>query len=303
MALFGLFTAHITGDLVTAGTALTEKVRLGSGARLVMVPIFMLSVAATTLFARRLNRSGKRTLAPMFVLLTLALAMFTITGVTLRPLASAPDAWAVIVIGGSGVVAMGIQNTLMRNVLSSYSPTTIMTGNLTQCTIDLIEMALPDPANDTLARRIARGDAGVRLKKFGLPLLGFMVGAFGGAYVTHFIDLASIAVPTVAMGLLAVHLGVSGEQRAAKQKPSQPSTLRPMHPCTRRVQYCDTTKRRQAWLQSGVADDATNSVRQIHAHSGTYPQMTKVEQLWDCFAQDDELRWLDSVRSGLRSNR
>jgi uncharacterized membrane protein YoaK (UPF0700 family) len=241
MTLFGLFTAHITGDLVTAGTSLTERLKFGAGTRLVMIPIFMISVAATTLFARKLHREGRTTLAPMLGLMTSALAMFAITGTTLRPLANAPDAWAVAIIGGAGVVAMGIQNTLMRNVLSSYSPTTIMTGNLTQCTIDLVEMALPDPANDTLGRRIARGAAGDRLKKFGLPLLGFMFGAFLGAWLTHLLGFVSIFVPTLAVGLLALHEWLSaGNAPRVLGLPSAAARreVTMLSPCTRLRLQC-----------------------------------------------------------------
>src|SRR5258708_940196 len=49
LALFGLFTSHVTGNLVTAGAALARRAPEGVIARLAMIPIFMLSVAATTL--------------------------------------------------------------------------------------------------------------------------------------------------------------------------------------------------------------------------------------------------------------
>jgi len=231
MALFGLFTAHITGDLVTAGTSLTGRLKFGGAARLVMIPVFMVSVAFTTLIARTLKRSGKATLPPLLLLMTVALAIFGITGTTLRPLANEPDAWAVVVIGAAGVVAMGIQNTLMRNALSSYSPTTIMTGNLTQCTIDLVEMWLPATANNTQGRRVARGEAGQRLKKFGFPLLGFMVGAFAGARLTHAWGLASISVPAVAIGLVALDAWLS-EARAIRRERARARLERhPAWPC------------------------------------------------------------------------
>lgn len=76
LALFGLFTAHITGDLVTAGTTLTDQLKMGAGTRLVMIPIFMISVAATTIFARVMRRKGNATLAPMLALMTAALTLF-----------------------------------------------------------------------------------------------------------------------------------------------------------------------------------------------------------------------------------
>ena len=55
LALFGLFTAHVTGDLVAAGTVIAERVTIGMGIRLLMIPVFMLSVAAASLFARAIR--------------------------------------------------------------------------------------------------------------------------------------------------------------------------------------------------------------------------------------------------------
>jgi len=203
MALFGLFTAHITGDLVTAGTTFTNPFTFGTEARLIMVPVFMISVAVTTLFARVIRRKGNAPLPPMLTLMTAALALFCLTGVTLRPLADKPDTWATLVIGGAGVVAMGVQNTLMRNALSSCSPTTIMTGNLTQCTIDLVNLVLASEEGEASEEAILRHAAVHNLKKFGFPLLGFMIGTILGAWLTHCRGLESILLPTAAMAIMS----------------------------------------------------------------------------------------------------
>jgi uncharacterized membrane protein YoaK (UPF0700 family) len=204
LALFGMFTAHLTGELVTVGTAFAEPPKLGAIVRLAMIPIFMMSVAATTLFARKVRRAGSGPLTPLLALMTGALALFCVTGVVLGPLAKRPDSWAIVLIGGSGVVAMGIQNTLMRAALTSFSPTTIMTGNLTQFTIDLVEIACPPSERDADRRARRRALAVSRLAKFGIPLFGFMLGATLGAAFTHAVGLRSIALPTIAMGALTV---------------------------------------------------------------------------------------------------
>ncbi len=278
LALFGLFTAHITGDLVTAGTSLTGRLKFGASARLVMIPVFMISVAAATLLTRVLRRGGKATLSPLLALMTAALAIFGLTGVTLHPMANQPDAFAVIIIGAAGVVAMGIQNTLMRNALSSYSPTTIMTGNLTQCTIDLVEIWLPAMANNTISRMRARGEARQRLRKFGLPLLGFMLGAFAGAWLTHAWGLASISVPTLATGTLAI-AAWSGELRRARaaQMPRNREPL-PSHaggwPCSSLAHAC-VRPMSTRWLNATLPLEliARHLHRELTARSGTYPKM------------------------------
>jgi uncharacterized membrane protein YoaK (UPF0700 family) len=273
LALFGLFTAHITGDLVTAGTSLAGHLKFGAGARLVMIPVFMVSVAVTTLLARALRRSGKATLPPLLALMTAALAIFGLTGVTLRPMANQPDGLGVVIIGAAGVVAMGIQNTLMRNALSSCSPTTIMTGNLTQCTIDLVEMWLPATANNTIGRKRARGEASERLRKFGFPLVGFMVGAFVGAWLTHVWGLASISVPSIAIGVLAARSWMSEARRTCHLR--QVLLTPPLgQPCTKEAVFC-VRPVAACWKNASppLGVIARQLRRETTARSGTYPKL------------------------------
>ena len=276
LALFGLFTAHMTGGLVTAGTTVTDKLKLGAGTRLVMIPIFMASVAATTLFARAMRRKGNTTLAPMLALMTAALGIFCVAGVTLRPLANQPDAWAVVLIGGAGVVAMGIQNTLMRNALSSYSPTTIMTGNLTQCTIDLIEFLFPPAESKTKGRGLARRNAAQRLRKFGFPLLGFMNGALLGAWLTRVVGLASIAVPTFAVGALTLECwSESSKVRAGKGRVELTGTglKAAFAPCSLAFAHGVEPKSADSHPRTNVGLGDFESCELSPSRSGTYRQV------------------------------
>jgi uncharacterized membrane protein YoaK (UPF0700 family) len=206
LALFGLFTAHVTGDLVAAGAVIAERVTIGMGIRLLMIPVFMLSVAGASLFARSTRRRGRNPLRPLLALMTLALAAFCTTGVMLRSMAREPDAWGVALIGGTAVIAMAIQNTLMRDALSGLSPTTIMTGNLTQCTIDLVEIFLPLREGDREQRRRVRTAASDSLVRYGVPLVGFMFGALLGAWLTAVYGLFSIALPTIVVGIFTLSL-------------------------------------------------------------------------------------------------
>ena len=204
LALFGLFTAHVTGNLVTAGAALALRAPEGVAARLAMLPIFMVSVAATTLGARRLRTRGRAPLAPLLAAMAVALAVFWAAGVGLRPWAVSPDAWATITIGGLGVAALGIQNALMREALGTIAPTTVMTGNLTQVTMDLVEMVVPTPTSDPAKRSALRSAASGRLHKFGIPLCGFLVGAALGAWLSGLVGLWSLGVPTVVVAGLTI---------------------------------------------------------------------------------------------------
>jgi uncharacterized membrane protein YoaK (UPF0700 family) len=192
LALFGLFTAHLTGELVTGGLALADGSRVAG--RLVMIPIFILSVAVTALVTR-VGQRGRASVPLGLSLLTAALAMFCVAGVVLRPYVERPDGWPVLLIGATGVAAMGVQNALMRHALAGLTPTTIMTGNLTQVTMDLVELLAPDG-------EFARQAALRRLAKFGVPLVAFLVGTTIGAWLTMRFGLGSILLPTVAVAWL-----------------------------------------------------------------------------------------------------
>lgn len=212
LSLFGLFTAHVTGNFVTAGAALARRAGEGVTSRLLMIPIFMLSVAATALIARSLKRRGRSPLATLLGLMTVGLVVFMVAGLVLRPLAHTSDAWAIGVIGATGVVAMGIQNALMREALGTLAPTTVMTGNLTQLTIDLVDLASAAPPGDAEATAKHRAEIKRRLAKSGVPLAGFFAGAALGAYLTSVAGFWSIALP--------VFVGAAMTARAAWGKPA-----------------------------------------------------------------------------------
>jgi uncharacterized membrane protein YoaK (UPF0700 family) len=95
---------------------------------------------------------------------------------------------------------------LMRDALNHWTPTTIMTGNLTQVTIQLVEMVVAVREPDAQKRARIRKDARVRLIKFGLPLTGFVLGATMSAFLTPRYGFWSVGVPTVvAAALTAWH--------------------------------------------------------------------------------------------------
>jgi uncharacterized membrane protein YoaK (UPF0700 family) len=73
-----------------------------------------------------------------------------------------------------GVAAMAIQNAAARLVLPSLVPTTVMTGNVTQFVIDIVD-ALRGVSTE------ARGAAIGRLKRFTPAMISFSIGAIAGA--------------------------------------------------------------------------------------------------------------------------
>jgi uncharacterized membrane protein YoaK (UPF0700 family) len=218
LGLFGLFTAHVTGDLVTAAATMTAGMSPGVWAKLAMVPVFMASVSIITLFARAIGRRGAATLAPLLFLMALALAAFGAAGFYLAPFAKDADAPAIALIGALGVFAMGIQNALMKGALKSFSQTTLMTGNLTQFTIDLTEFFWPAEKTDVKERARMRKAAARDARKTGFPLLGFMAGAAAGAFGMKLYGFLSMGAPALAVLIMSlVALIRSRERRRARR--------------------------------------------------------------------------------------
>jgi uncharacterized membrane protein YoaK (UPF0700 family) len=204
MAMFGLFTAHVTGDLITAASTIFEGPQMGAYVRLAMIPIFMCSVGAVTIFARAIQCRGAQTLAPLLTLETLLLGLFCAAGMYLHPYMKNPNAIAIVLVGGLGVAAMGVQNSLMKGALKSFSQTTLMTGNLTQFTIDLVEYFFPASCSNSEERTKARREYRKHVRRSGLPLLGFLAGAGIGAWFTKQYGLLSIALPAGVVAILSV---------------------------------------------------------------------------------------------------
>ncbi len=212
VSLNGLFTAHVTGNLVVAGVELGGASGGSVWVRLAVIPVFISAVILTTVIAR--TRPFR---LPVFLWLeALTLLGFAIAGVLLVPdsqhLASAStNALSLFLVAAIGVFAMGIQNTLMREVFGNLAPTTVMTGNLTQFTIDLARLIVIHDYQHTANPHHHRQEIKQRIAKFGDALIGFMVGATLGALLTRQVGLWSILLPMIVTALLAICTAQSRE--------------------------------------------------------------------------------------------
>ncbi|MDZ4790357.1 MAG: YoaK family protein [Hyphomicrobiales bacterium] len=167
IALFGLFTAHVTGNFVLIGASIAGD-GAGALAKLLALPVFILAVVAVTLAVRRGEARGRANRAGLTVAQIVFLAAFMAAGGLLGPFTN-PDAWAAIGVGFLGVAAMAVQNAASR-LLDSGPPTTIMTGNTTQAVIDAVDMLRGGSKDGTAAR--LRGLLGATVAFAGGAILG-----------------------------------------------------------------------------------------------------------------------------------
>lgn len=174
----GLFTAHVTGNLVLAAATATRASPLNLTQTLA-IPVFILAVAATWAIAQMLRTNGailaRQLLVVQFAILA-AVLVFSITG---KPSVQ-PRGLTAGVAAMMAVSAMACQYALIRLALPKVVSTAVMTGNLTNAVLWLMDVWCVD--------RSAEAAEAERLKSSLWLLGGFLVGCL----------IAAVAVALVA---------------------------------------------------------------------------------------------------------
>jgi uncharacterized membrane protein YoaK (UPF0700 family) len=199
LGLDGLFTAHVTGNLVILAAHLVNGGQAPM-APMLSVPVFMVALGVTRVLVGGLEAVGLAALRPLLLLQFLLLAGFLTLCIAARPRID-PGATNVIVAGMLGVCAMAVQNALVQVALKGAPSTAVMTTNSTRFMMDVGEVLLGgDPLDVAKAR-----DRAVRT----LPaIVGFAGGCALGAGCEAAVGMWSLALPT-GLALLALALGFS----------------------------------------------------------------------------------------------
>ncbi|MBD2149239.1 DUF1275 domain-containing protein [Pseudanabaena sp. FACHB-1277] len=208
--LFGVFTAHVTGNIALAGSSFVSSDTETTITRLLMLPTFVITVALTSLIARYARSKNWCVFGILLSVEAIALAVFLFLGMTLSPaLLLDVQEDLILPIGISGVVAMAIQNALMkeaRGVFRSYIPTTVMTGNTTQLTIDVVQYLSAKFAK--VQTEITSSEAAESLERIGRFVPTIVGFALGGLLAAIFVLVSetwwSLALPLVIITILAI---------------------------------------------------------------------------------------------------
>jgi uncharacterized membrane protein YoaK (UPF0700 family) len=197
LALGGLFTAHITGNVVIVAAHYVTGA-FAEVSPLLSVPVFVAVLGLVTLVAAAFDKVGYRPRRELLVLHAALLASCLGLGVGFGPFGDVDSPMAVLV-GMLAVAAMATQNALARLALPGAPSTAVMTTNITQLTIDLVTVAsiCEQPADMGRARR----RAGVTLP----CVVGFVVGCAAGAALELHWGLWALSLP-VALAVAAAPL-------------------------------------------------------------------------------------------------
>jgi uncharacterized membrane protein YoaK (UPF0700 family) len=193
LALGGLFTAHITGNLVVAAAHYGTG-RFSKFPPLLAIPVFIGVVIIVTCWANAPQTRGYRIQRTLLILQAVLLALCLVLWSGLGPFTNA-DHLAPVFVGMMAVAAMATQSVLVKMTIPTAPPTTAMTGNFTQLVVDFTKILRSDSSTDAAIK--AKHRAAVTCS----CLIGWAIGCGGGAVLEMRHNLGALALPTALAGL------------------------------------------------------------------------------------------------------
>ena len=197
LGLGGLFTAHVTGNLVVLVAHLATGSR-APVASILSVPVFVAALGLTRLLADVLEKIGLVSLRPLLLVQLLLLVGFLALYASAGPRLE-PHATRAILAGMFGVSAMAVQNALGQISLKGVPSTAVMTTNITRFMMDIGEVMVGRNLSDVAKARD-------RARLTWPAIVGFAIGCGLGAACETAIGLMSLTLP-VGLAVLAVALG------------------------------------------------------------------------------------------------
>jgi len=135
----GIFTAHVTGNIVLIGALIVRQSRVNP-AQILAVPVFMFAIALSWLLAKALGKRGTGLLRPLLLMQFLLLSCLLIFSAIARPSAN-PHGRMATIAAMIAVTTMGCQYALLRLAVPVAPSTAVMTGNLTNAVLALIDLS------------------------------------------------------------------------------------------------------------------------------------------------------------------
>jgi uncharacterized membrane protein YoaK (UPF0700 family) len=193
LTLGNIFTAHITGNFVVISAVLVRGGPLNL-AQALAIPVFILAVAAIWLLARASGRRG-----PSLARLLLLIQFLLLTGILIFSVITKPSASPHGLMAGIAVMlavsAMACQYALFRLAMPRTISTAVMTGNLTNTVLSLLNtLSQPQPLMEGATERL----------RISLHLLfGFLVGCVVAAAAVSLLGDWAWSLPVAVAGVTA----------------------------------------------------------------------------------------------------
>jgi len=194
LTLGNIFTAHITGNLVLVAAV---AVRGGpiNPAQALAIPVFILAVAAVWLIARASGRNGPD-LMRLLLLLQFLLLLGVLVFAVITKASADPHGLMAGIAAMIAVAAMACQFALLRLALPRAPSTAVMTGNLTNAVLALLDWLQHNGP-------ISAGAAD-RLRSALQLLLGFLAGCIVAAAAVAWLGDWTWGLPVALAGIAAL---------------------------------------------------------------------------------------------------
>lgn len=192
VVVFNIFSAHVTGNFIEFSKDLIFGAHLHSWLKLLVFPVFILAVMTGGIMRSRCDKTSTVLYAEGLILITCGLLGI----LNVLHFDNNPSFNYLLALGI--VFAMGLQNAFGK-FYSKYlqSSTTVMTGNVTQFSLDLAGCLFTEASG----RRDLES-----LKYNSWVILGFLAGALAGSTGAKLIGITAIILPSIAV----LHLSFKG---------------------------------------------------------------------------------------------
>ncbi|MFC0514800.1 YoaK family protein [Mucilaginibacter angelicae] len=179
-----IFSAHVTGNFIVFAYQVIKGSDPEAWIKLLTFPVFIISVIIGGQIAARSVNRYKILLAEGIVLL--------LSGIISELFVHSPGlTWETYVIVMMVVFGMGLQNAFGKlYAKETYGPTTMMTGNVTQASLDL-GSSIGSAFKDLISVQ--------SLKKQSLTIGGFLLGCLTGALLAKSFGLTVVILPGAGM--------------------------------------------------------------------------------------------------------
>jgi uncharacterized membrane protein YoaK (UPF0700 family) len=192
----GIFTAHVTGNIVVIGALIVRHNRVNL-AQILAIPVFIFAVAATWVTAKAFGKRGPSLMRPLLLIQFLLITCLLIFSVLTKPSAD-PHGMMATIAAMIAVTAMGCQFALLRLALPVAPSTAVMTGNLTNAVLGLVDLS-------SRTQPLMEGDS-KRLTGALDLLIGFFIGCVLATAALMYIGDWAWSLPAV---LAAVAVALS----------------------------------------------------------------------------------------------
>ncbi len=190
----GIFTAHITGNIVVISALIVHHNRVDA-AEILAIPVFVLAVAATWLIAKATGRRGRGLMRLLLLIQFLLITCVLIFSVMTKPSAD-PNGLMATIAAMIAVASMACQYALLRLTMPAAPSTAVMTGNLTNAVLALVDSSSQTAQTESDSQR-QKGT--LRL------LIGFFVGCVVAAAAEMYLGDWAWSLPA-AVAAMAVAL-------------------------------------------------------------------------------------------------